>query len=357
MKIVVLAGGFSPEREVSLSSGAMITNALIKNGHEVYLLDSYLGTADVEEVRFKSLKDGTDFSWEIGRRVPELDCLAQGRNGKGYIGNRVIEICRLADAVFLALHGGAGENGQIQAVLDAYGISYTGTGYEGCLKAMDKPMAKLLMRDSGIPTPDWRLYTRGEPMEAFSFPCVVKPCGCGSSVGVTMVDGEEQWEQALDSAFSYEDRILAEVKITGREFSVGILGERSLPAIEIIPKTGFYDYENKYQAGMTQEICPARLTDKEEEAMGRMALKVHRALGLGYYSRVDFIMEEDGSLYCLEANTLPGMTPFSLLPQEAKAAGISYHELCEDIVKHGKCRGGIPLCPKNVAIERKGVLS
>ena len=357
MKIVVLAGGFSPEREVSLSSGAMITNALIKNGHEVYLLDSYLGTADVEEVRFKSLKDGTDFSWEIGRRVPELDCLAQGRNGKGYIGNRVIEICRLADAVFLALHGGAGENGQIQAVLDAYGISYTGTGYEGCLKAMDKPMAKLLMRDSGIPTPDWRLYTRGEPMEAFSFHCVVKPCGCGSSVGVTMVDGEEQWEQALDSAFSYEDRILAEVKITGREFSVGILGERSLPAIEIIPKTGFYDYENKYQAGMTQEICPARLTDKEEEAMGRMALKVHRALGLGYYSRVDFIMEEDGSLYCLEANTLPGMTPFSLLPQEAKAAGISYHELCEDIVKHGKCRGGIPLCPKNVAIERKGVLS
>lgn len=336
MKIVVLAGGFSPEREVSLSSGAMITNALMENGHEVYLLDSYLGAADGEAVRFKSLKDGVDFSFEIGRRAPELDRLAEERKEEGYIGNRVIEICRLADVVFLALHGGAGENGQIQAVLDAYGISYTGTGYAGCLKAMDKHVAKLLMRASGIPTPDWRVYTRGESLEPFSFPCVVKPCGCGSSVGVTIVDKEAQWEQALCSAFAYENRILAEVKITGREFSVGILGEKVLPAIEIIPKTGFYDYENKYQAGMTEEICPASLTKKEAEAMSRTAMKVHRALGLGYYSRVDFIMEEDGSLYCLEANTLPGMTPFSLLPQEAEAAGILYYELCEDIVRHGK---------------------
>ena len=154
MKIVVLAGGFSPEREVSLSSGAMITNAFIENGHEVYLLDSYLGVADGEKVCFKSLKDGTDLSWEIGKKVPELDLLSEGRKGEGFIGNRVIEICSQADVVFLALHGGAGENGQIQAVFDAYGISYTGTGYEGCLKAMDKPMAKLLMKASGIPTPD-----------------------------------------------------------------------------------------------------------------------------------------------------------------------------------------------------------
>ncbi len=344
MKIVVLAGGFSPEREVSLSSGAMITNALIKNGHEVFLLDSYLGADDGQEVCFKSPKDGADFSWEIGRSVPELDRLAKDRKGKGYIGNRVIEICGKADVVFLALHGGAGENGQIQAVLDAHGISYTGTGYEGCLKAMDKPMAKLLMKDAGILTPDWRIYTRGEPLEPFSFPCVVKPCGCGSSVGVAMADGKEQWEQALDLAFAYEDRTLAEVKIIGREFSVGILGERALPAIEIIPKAGFYDYENKYQAGMTEEICPARLTEKEEEAVGLTALKVHRILGLGYYSRVDFIMKKDGSIYCLEANTLPGMTPFSLLPQEAKAAGISYHELCEDIVRHPQ---GTPFCPKD----------
>ncbi|WP_077611576.1 D-alanine--D-alanine ligase family protein [Clostridium sp. Marseille-P2415] len=336
MKIVVLAGGFSPEREVSLSSGAMITNALMESGHEVYLLDSYLGVADEEVVRFKSLKDGADFSSEIGRRAPELDRLAEERKGEGYIGNRVIEICRLADVVFLALHGGAGENGQIQAVLDAYGISYTGTGYAGCLKAMDKHVAKLLMRASGILTPDWRIYTQGESLEPFSFPCVVKPCGCGSSVGVTIVDKEAQWEQALHSAFSYEARIMAEVKITGREFSVGILGGKVLPAIEIIPKAGFYDYENKYQAGMTEEICPASLTKKEAEAMSRTAMEVHHALGLGYYSRVDFIMEEDGSIYCLEANTLPGMTPFSLLPQEAEAAGISYYELCEDIVRHGK---------------------
>lgn len=336
MKIVVLAGGYSPEREVSLSSGSMIANALMKKGHQVYLLDSYLGVKDEEEIRFKSLKDGTDFYHRIGKRAPDPEYSAGDQRGAGFMGNRVLEICRLADVVFLALHGGAGENGQMQAVLDAYGISYTGTGYTGCLKAMDKHLAKLLMRDCGIPTPGWKLYTKEEAGEPFSFPCVVKPCGCGSSVGVALVDNQEQWEQALRNAFAYEDRILAEVKIIGREFSVGILGGKALPAIEIIPRTGFYDYENKYQPGMTEEICPARLTEKEAADMEETALLVHGVLGLGYYSRVDFLMERDGSLYCLEANTLPGMTPFSLLPQEAKAVGISYEELCEVIINHGK---------------------
>ncbi|MEY8356049.1 D-alanine--D-alanine ligase [Lachnospiraceae bacterium 54-53] len=335
MKIAVLAGGLSPEREVSLSSGAMIANALIRNGHEVCLLDSYPGVGEEEEVRFKCLKYGADFFHRIGKSAPAPETMAEGRK-KGFMGKGVIEALKPVDVVFLALHGGAGENGQIQAVLDAFGISYTGTGYEGCLKAMDKHLAKLLMRASGIPTPDWKLYTRGEDRKPFPFPCVVKPCGCGSSVGVAMVDHKEQWEQALSSAFAYEDRILAEVKVTGREFSVGILGNKALPAIEIIPRTGFYDYENKYQPGLTEEICPARLTKKEAAGMERLALFVHAVLGLGYYSRIDFLMEEDGSLYCLEANTLPGMTPFSLLPKEAAAAGITYDELCEDIAKHGK---------------------
>jgi D-alanine-D-alanine ligase len=336
MKIVVLAGGYSPEREVSLSSGAMITNALLEKGHEVCLLDSYLGLSDGEKIWFKKKEDGADFIHQIGKKAPDLETLAEGPGITGFIGNRVIEICRLADVVFLALHGGAGENGQIQAVLDAYGISYTGTDYAGCLKAMDKHLAKLMMRTSGIPTPDWKLYTKGEDTEPFSFPCVVKPCGCGSSVGVAIVEDQKQWEEALCAAFAYEDQILAEVKITGREFSVGVLEGKALPAIEIIPKTGFYDYENKYQPGMTEEICPAEVVKKSADEMERLALLVHKVLGLGYYSRIDFLMEDDGSLYCLEANTLPGMTPFSLLPQEALAAGISYADLCDTIANHGK---------------------
>ncbi len=341
MKIVVLAGGCSPEREVSLSSGAMIANALMENGHQVYLLDSYEGVGEGGPVRFKTREDGVEFSYQIGKKAPE-PVSSEKESRTGFIGPGVIETCRLADVVFLALHGGAGENGQMQAVLNAYGIPYTGTGCEGCVKAMDKHLAKLLMRANGILTPDWKLYAKGEAGEPISFPCVVKPCGCGSSVGVAMVEDFGQWESALSGAFAYESRILAEKKIIGREFSVGILGDRALPAIEIIPKAGFYDYENKYQPGMTEEICPAALTGKEARAMGELALKVHEALDLGYYSRVDFLMDKSGALYCLEANTLPGMTPLSLLPQEAEAAGISYGELCEDIAKHPM---GVLLCP------------
>ena len=336
MKIVVLAGGFSPEREVSLSSGVMITNALMEQGHEVCLVDSYLGIPDDKEIRFYRANDGMEYSSEIGNSAPDLEQLKKDHGLTEILGNRVIEVCRQADAVFVALHGGAGENGQIQAILDGYKIHYTGTGFEGCLKAMDKHLSKLLMRAAGILTPDWKRYQKGEDTNPFLFPCVVKPCGCGSSVGVAIVDDEKQWNDALLKAFSCEDNILAEAKISGREFSVGILGDRVLPAIEIKPKSGFYDYENKYQPGKTEEICPADLSEEEANKMAQLAYQVHQVLGLGYYSRVDVMMDKAGHIYCLEANTLPGMTPFSLLPKEAKAAGISYQELCECIVKHGK---------------------
>ncbi|MDF2886664.1 MAG: D-alanine/D-alanine ligase [Lacrimispora sp.] len=336
MKIAVLAGGYSPEREVSLSSGAMITNALMEQGHEVCLVDSYLGIPDGEEIRFYRLGDGMEFSSHIGSSAPDLEDVKQRGGFQGIMGSRVMEACMQSEMVFLALHGGAGENGQIQAILDGFGIPYTGTGFEGCLKAMDKHLAKLIMREENILTPEWRLYEKGSQTEPFVFPCVVKPCGCGSSVGVTMVEDEGQWKKALDTAFSCENTVLAEAKISGREFSVGILGGTALPAIEIKPMNGFYDYENKYQPGKTEEICPASLSKEEAEHMSDLSLKVHKVLSLGYYSRVDFMMEEDGSIYCLEANTLPGMTPYSLLPQEAKAAGISYQELCDLIVRNGK---------------------
>lgn len=238
--------------------------------------------------------------------------------------------------VFIALHGGAGENGQIQAVLEAYGIPHTGSGYTGCILAMDKNISKILMRTAGVATPDWYLVEKGTHSQPDFMPCVVKPLDCGSSVGVLIAENEEEWHTALEGAFSYGNSVLVEKKITGREFSVGVLGERALPAIEIIPQSGFYDYQNKYQPGRTREICPAVLDPMQALRLEAAALTVHRTLELGYYSRVDFLMDRDGAIYCLEANTLPGMTPLSLFPQEAKAAGITYYELCESIVKNGK---------------------
>lgn len=336
MKIVVLAGGLSPEREVSLCSGAMIANALMEQGHEVCLLDSWLGVKADEVVCFKRIEDGEQFFYEIGTVVPDLEALKGASARPGIFGNRVEEICRLSDVVFLALHGGAGENGQIQACLEAGGIAFTGSGYEGSLKAMDKHVSKLLMRDAGILTPDWRLYREGDGREPLDFPCVVKPCCCGSSLGVAMVENQREWKEALCKALSFEPVALAEKRIVGREFSVGVLGGVALPVIEVIPKTGFYDYENKYQRDRTVEVCPAELGEREAERMKGLAVMVHEVLGLGYYSRVDFMMDGEGGIYCLEANSLPGMTPLSLLPQEAAAAGICYGELCERIAVNGK---------------------
>lgn len=249
----------------------------------------------------------------------------------------MLEACQRADLVFIALHGAAGENGQIQAVLDSLGILYTGTGYVGCLLAMDKDLSKRLMKEAGIATPSWKLVDRRKTglglSDEISFPCVVKPCSCGSSMGVTMADNREELRAAVDTAGLYEDFVLVEEKITGREFSVGILDGEVLPIIEIIPKTGFYDYKNKYQAGLTEEICPAHLCSSAVSAFQETALRVHCILRLGAYSRIDFMMDKGGRIYCLEANTLPGMTPASLLPQEARAAGISYEALCGRIVE------------------------
>ncbi len=337
MKIIVLAGGYSPERDVSLSSGSLIANALMERGHEVFFLDPWLGIKAGERVHYRTREEGLGFAYEIGGEAPDLELLgAETGAKKSLIGPGVLEACREADMVFIALHGSTGENGQIQAVLEAYGIPHTGSGYMGSLLAMDKNISKILMRAAGVATPDWYLAERGKCSQPEILPCVVKPLDCGSSVGVTIVDKEEEWHTALEAAFSYGDRVLVEKKITGREFSVGVLGGRALPAIEIIPEKGFYDYKNKYQPGMTREICPAGIDEKQESRLEAAALTVHRILELGYYSRVDFLMDGDGAIYCLEANTLPGMTPFSLLPQEAEAAGITYQELCEAIVKNGK---------------------
>lgn len=251
-------------------------------------------------------------------------------NNGSFIGEGVVEHCKTADIVFMALHGAQGENGQLQALFDLYGIKYTGSGYVGSLLAMDKDLSKRIMRDNGILTADWQYIhvKAGYDATKIKYPCVVKPCSCGSSVGVALVENESQLNSALDCAKVYEDFVIIEDKVEGREFSVGVLNGKTLPPIEIRPINGFYDYKNKYQAGLTEEICPADITDEIRNILQKSALDVHNVLRLGFYSRIDFILDENNNAYCLEANTLPGMTPTSLLPQEAAAVGITYEQLC-----------------------------
>ncbi|HHY52336.1 MAG TPA: D-alanine--D-alanine ligase [Clostridiales bacterium] len=334
MDIVVLAGGLSPERDVSLSSGSLIANALIQNGHRVLLVDLYAGLEGVctfEEAYQKYRVE--EYHYRVPDHEPDLARIkAEHGNRQELIGPGVLDVCKTADVAFLALHGSIGENGKLQAVLDVHAIRYTGSGYTGSLLAMNKLISKELMRQNGLPTPDWVTVGPGEEMEPPFLPCVIKPASNGSSIGVSIVTSKEDFGKALAYARTYEDELLIEKQIVGREFSVGILDGQALPVIEIIPREGFYDYKNKYQQGMTQEVCPAEISPELARRLQETALAVHKALRLGDYSRVD-LMSDGENVYCLEANTLPGMTPTSLLPQEAAVIGISYPELCERIVQ------------------------
>ena len=345
MKIAVLAGGLSPERDVSLTSGALIAKSLASRGHSVALVDIYFDV-DAEKTVFST---DADFSAAIDDSAPDLEKIAEKRSRlraeagvradrASLLGSGVLDLCLKADVTYLALHGGCGENGQIQAALDCLGIRYTGSSYDGCLLAMDKELTKLVFETEHILTPEWICVSPSPDAEEkilkeIGLPCVIKPCCCGSSVGVSLVREKEKLKKALEDASAYRCSVIAERLITGREFSVGVLEGKALPPIEIIPKQGFYDYKNKYQSGMTLEICPAELTPEQTARVSAQAEKVHRALRLGSYSRSDFLLDStNGDFYCLEANALPGMTPASLLPQEAAAAGIEYGELCERIV-------------------------
>ena len=345
MKITVLAGGLSHEREVSLSSGSLVAGALIRRGHYVCLVDLYTGRA-IDGSAPTFTRNPIE-PYRVTCTVPDLEALkAVTGNGERRIGDGVMDLCRLADAVFIALHGDVGENGQLQALLDMEGIPYTGSGYAGSLLAMDKDLSKQILTRAGVVNAPWvacdlscGAETAADRIEAeLGYPLVVKPCSGGSSVGVSMVDSREELVEALQSASRFEGTLMAERRITGREMTVSVLGDRVLPPVEIIPKSGFYDYENKYQAGMTEELCPAPLTEAQRMALEEATRRGFAALRLRGYGRFDFILDENGIPWCLEANTLPGMTPTSLLPQAAEAAGIPYDELCERMItmaRHG----------------------
>ncbi len=345
MNIVVLAGGLSPERDVSLVSGSLIANALVQNGHRVLLCDVYRGVESDGD--YSALfTDKADHTYKIETTEPDLDKVKADNGGReALIGENVMEICAYADVVFLALHGAMGENGSLQATLDNYGVKcYTGSGFVGSLLAMDKAISKKMMTMDSIPNAEWVLYDVNEDTiervaREIGYPCVVKPASCGSSVGVSIVENEAELTEALNYAKKYEDKIVIEKKINGREFSVAVLDGKALPPIEIIPINGWYDYKNKYQ-GTTKEVTPAEITEEQTRRISELAVRVHKCLGLGDYSRVDFLLDEStGEFCCLEANTLPGMTPNSLMPQEAQAAGISYNELCEKIVSMAYRKG------------------
>lgn len=339
MKILVLAGGLSPERNVSLSSGALISQALRDRGHKTALVDLFFGL-DGMECGGEALYDAPipEELKKISPKAPDLkEIRAQRKSGgRSAIGPGVLELCQGADIVYLALHGTCGEDGRIQAALDLLGVPYTGSGCLGSAIAMDKDLTKRLVADQ-VTTPRWETVTISEEnMEEIAqrtqLPAVVKPIASGSSIGVYIAHDRAELEQALEASLKLGGRTVLEQYIQGREIQVAVLEDRALPSIEIIPKVGFYDYENKYQPDAAIEVCPAEIPQEWEERLRQAALTVFRTLGLTVYSRADFIVTEDGTPYFLEINTLPGMTPTSLVPQEAAAVGIDYPTLCETII-------------------------
>jgi len=330
LKIAVLFGGASAERDVSVASAAQVVSALRGGGHEVLAVETSRGVLLPEEERAR-LGQGID------RAPPERESTRGAQLPAVVSSGRLTEV----DLVFLALHGGAGEDGTVQGALDLAGIRYTGSGMLGSALAMDKDMAKRLFVAAGVPTPKW-LMAPVDPelaIERLGLPLIVKPNSEGSTVGLTLVRDREALPGAIATAAAFDEAVMIEQYIPGRELTVGILDNEALAVGEIIALTGageIFDYTAKYQAGAAREIFPADLSDEITRAVQALGLRAHHALKLGSYSRVDFRMDPQGGLWCLEVNTLPGLTAGSLLPQSAAAVGIPFTELCERI-----CRGAL----------------
>jgi D-alanine-D-alanine ligase len=315
-------GGTSSERDVSLASGLRIAEALRSRGHEVQAVDTAKGAlTPADERRMlgeRVVKQLPPTPEELARM--EGESLAEAAARLPTPGD--------CDVAFLALHGGRGEDGTIQALLDLAGVPYTGSGHLPSALAMDKDLSKHMFRAFGVGTADWIMATdpaalpTAEAVDgALGWPVIVKPSKQGST----------ELGAAIREAFKHDDEVMIEQFIAGRELTVGILGGEALPVGEIVPQHEIYDYECKYTAGMAEEIFPAPLTPEETAEVQRQARRAFAALKLGGCARIDFRMTKEGGFYCLEANTLPGMTATSLIPQAAAAAGIDFPELCERI--------------------------
>ena len=318
-------GGTSSERDVSMASGLRVTTALRSLGHDVTAVDTAHGL----------LTAADELALTSGRVVKTVPPDVQGLLALNRQLPARMQKLPDADVLFLALHGGQGEDGTLQALLDLTGVPYTGSGHLASALAMDKDLSKRLLRSVGVPTADWLMApASAEQVEReIGWPAVVKPSKQGSTVGLSLVRERGGLESAIEEAFRHDDEVMIERFVPGRELTVGILGDDALPVGEIIPVHELYDYECKYTPGMAREIFPAELSPAETAEVQRLAKLAFQALKLGGYARIDFRMTPAGEFYCLEANTLPGMTELSLIPQAAAAAGISFPELCERIVR------------------------
>jgi D-alanine-D-alanine ligase len=328
MKITVLMGGTSSERNVSLASGIRIVQALRGQGHTVIALDPARGVISAAEER--ELSTG-----KVGTAPPSLEALSKVAEGTFLPNLTSMKELRSADVAFLALHGGQGEDGTIQALLDMAHVKYTGSGHLASALAMDKDLSKKLFRAADVKTADWLMtpVTVEQVEGMLGLPVVVKPSKEGSTVGLSVVKKRGDLAAAIEEASKYDDEVMVERFVPGRELTVGVLGDVALPVGEIISKHEIYDYECKYTPGMATEEFPAKLSPEATERVQEQALSAFRSLKLRGYARIDFRLTTDGEFYCLEANTLPGMTELSLIPQGAAAMGISFPELCERIVK------------------------
>ena len=326
MKIAVLFGGTSEERDVSIASAAQVIPALRGLGHEVVAVDAATG-------RLSSAAEQRLLTAGVAVEPPPDSVLSGMRQSALALRDSTADL-RDVDVVFLALHGGAGEDGRTQAVLDLAGLAYTGSNHIASATAMDKDLSKRLFRARGVPTADWLMApVLASDVERLGWPVVVKPNKQGSTVGLTIVRAPQQLPAALELAGRFDDEVMVEQFIPGRELTVGILEGRALPVGEILVTREIFDYAAKYQKGGAREIFPADLPADATSRLQELALRAHEALKLGVYSRIDFRMDAQGDFWCLEANSLPGMTAASLLPQAARVAGIDFPQLCERICR------------------------
>ncbi len=339
MRVTVLTGGATAERAVAFASASQIVAALRSRKHDVKVVDTAGGQLDERGER--EVLGGA-----VGLTPPAVDALAERERQMLSEGLAELPSVREADVLFLAVHGGALEGGTLQAVLDVIGVPYTGSGPLASALAMDKDLAKRLFRAAGVPVPAWFMapVAPDDVTTALGWPVIVKPSKQGSSVGLTLVRKAQDLDNAVKLAGHYDDEVMAEQFIPGRELTVGVLGDVPLPVGEIVPKHELFDYETKYTPGMSDETFPAKIDTLLARQLQEYALMAHRALKLSGYSRVDFRVTPEGDVFCLEANSLPGMTRTSLFPQAAQAAGIPFADLCERIARLARnnqaARGG-----------------
>jgi D-alanine-D-alanine ligase len=335
LKILVLMGGTSAERDVSLASGEAIVKALKETGHQVLALDTAQGQ--------KLLSDnGKYIPGGVKEKPPDVKELERASRRQTLEAIHAFDFSEV-DVIFLGLHGGQGEDGTIQALLDLTGKPYTGSGVLASALSMDKVMSKKIFEQEGIPTPEWlSVHASKQPdasevakqiVTGFGFPCVVKPNDQGSTVGLTVIREKQDLTKAIECAREYSNHVLIERYIAGRELTVGVLGDMPLPVVEIIPEHGIYDYHCKYTHGKSKYVCPAEISKEKATEIQALGLKAFQALGCEGYARVDFRYGKDGKFYCLEVNTLPGMTSLSLVPMAAKAMGIDFPELVDKIAR------------------------